>query len=192
MRAIPASSVSHLPQPATSSSYSSSSSNFISLTHSSLVFSHPFHFKTHRYSLYTPSSPKPKSFPPFFYRASKSDPTTLDDDIDDDSRNLLVAEDEGIEEESESLAEDGVYIEVMKREKNSRRIESRISIDAPLDAIWRLLTDYDGLADFIPGLLISKLVEKGDNFARLLQVPLFLTHVLVLCSKWGSSKFVFL
>jgi hypothetical protein len=140
---------------------------------SSLFFSpHPFH------SILL--SPKPCSFnsTPFFSRASNS--TTLnpddddddddDDDIDFDDGNLLVTEDDQVEQDSDSLVEDGVYIEVMKLEKNSRRIESRISIDASLHSIWNILTDYERLADFIPGLALSKLIQKGPNFARLLQV----------------------
>lgn len=133
---------------------------------SSLFFSHPpFHF-----------TPSPKScslninFTPSLYRASKHNPTTLND-TDDDSGTLLVTEDDEVED-SESLVEDGVYIEVTKleNEKNSRRIESRISIDASLDSIWNILTDYERLADFIPGLALSKLIQKGPNFARLLQI----------------------
>jgi len=100
--------------------------------------------------------------------ASEPDPITLVD--------------VGVEESEESLVEDGVCIEVMKLDKNSRRIESRISIQAPLSSIWNILTDYERLADFIPGLAVSQLLQKGDNYARLLQVPLY--HVL--CSKWGS------
>ncbi|XP_027367536.1 uncharacterized protein LOC113873569 isoform X1 [Abrus precatorius] len=142
-----------------------SCSNSIAITNSSLSFFHPFHFKT----LSTPPSPKPCSLKvtPFFCSASKSHPTSLDDDDDDDDGNLLVAEDDG---SGESLAEDGVYIEVMKLEKNSCRIQSRISIEAPLASIWTILTDYERLADFIPGLAVSQLLQKGDNFARLLQI----------------------
>ncbi|KAJ1397997.1 START-like domain superfamily, partial [Sesbania bispinosa] len=121
------------------------------------------------HSLCTPPSPKPFKFRPFLSRASKSDPITLDDN-DDDSGNLLVEEDDEGVEESDSLDEDGVCIEVMKLEKNSRRIQSSISIDAPLDAIWSILTDYEKLADYIPGLAVSQLLQKGDNYARLLQI----------------------
>ena len=148
MRAIPVSPESHcvflFPQPTTPSF----SSNSIAITHSF----HPFHFKPH-HSL---STPKPCSFKfrSLLYCASKSDPTTLEDD----------------EVSEESLVEDGVCIEVMKLEKNSRRIQSRISIEAPLSAVWNILTDYERLADFVPGLAVSQLLQKGDNYARLLQV----------------------
>ncbi|TKY52387.1 hypothetical protein E2542_SST23909 [Spatholobus suberectus] len=166
MRALPVSSESHpaflFPKPAPSLC-----SNSIAITHSSLFFFHPFHFKPH-HSLSTPKSCSFK-YGPFSYNASKSDPTTLDDD-DDCSRNLLVEEGDGIEESEESLVEDGVCIEMTKLDKNSRRIQSKIFIEAPLSAIWSILTDYERLADFIPGLAVSQLLQKGDNYARLLQI----------------------
>ncbi|CAJ2628936.1 unnamed protein product [Trifolium pratense] len=141
-----------------------SNTSISTTTSSSLFFSsHPFHSSI-------TLSPKPST--PFFSRASKpNNSTTLNPDNDDDSGNLLVTEDDQVEEDSDSLVEDGVYIEVMKLEqKNSRRIESRISIDASLHSIWNILTDYERLADFIPGLALSKLIQKGPNFARLLQI----------------------
>ncbi|KAJ4825584.1 hypothetical protein Tsubulata_006521 [Turnera subulata] len=61
-------------------------------------------------------------------------------------------------------------LETMTKGKNSRRIRSKISINASLDAVWKILTDYEKLADFIPGLAVSKLIEKKDNFARLYQI----------------------
>lgn len=70
----------------------------------------------------------------------------------------------------ESVSGDGVYIEITKTGKNSRRIVSRIGIDATLDTIWGILTDYERLADFIPGLAVSELMEKREKFARLYQV----------------------
>ncbi|XP_045797033.1 uncharacterized protein LOC123891229 [Trifolium pratense] len=141
-----------------------SNTSISTTTSSSLFFSsHPFHSSI-------TLSPKPST--PFFSRASKpNNSTTLNPDNDDDSGNLLVTEDDQVEQDSDSLVEDGVYIEVMKLEqKNSRRIESRISIDASLHSIWNILTDYERLADFIPGLALSKLIQKGPNFARLLQI----------------------
>ncbi|XP_057427991.1 uncharacterized protein LOC130721245 isoform X2 [Lotus japonicus] len=149
MRALPSSSESShcaaaflFPQSPTPSC-----SNSIAITHSSLFFSHPFHY----HSLCTTP---PSNFKPLLHRASKSNPTTSEVGV----------------EESATLTEDGVCIEVTKLEKNSRRIESRISIDASLDAVWSILTDYERLADFIPGLAVSQLLQKGHNFARLLQI----------------------
>ncbi|XP_031378127.1 uncharacterized protein LOC116193532 isoform X2 [Punica granatum] len=74
------------------------------------------------------------------------------------------------EGEAESVSGDGVYIEITRTGKNTRRILSRIGIDATLETIWGILTDYERLADFIPGLAVSELMEKGENFARLYQI----------------------
>ncbi|XP_020538607.1 uncharacterized protein LOC105642727 isoform X2 [Jatropha curcas] len=81
-----------------------------------------------------------------------------DDDDDDEDGYSFVGE------------EDGIFIEIKKLGRNSRRIRSKISINANLDTIWNILTDYEKLADFIPGLAVSKLIDKKDNFARLYQI----------------------
>ncbi|KAM7275546.1 hypothetical protein ACFE04_017412 [Oxalis oulophora] len=65
---------------------------------------------------------------------------------------------------------DGLFIEIENIGRNSRRIKSKILIDATLDTVWSILTDYEKLSDFLPGLAISKLVEKKDKFARLYQI----------------------
>ncbi|XP_061961020.1 uncharacterized protein LOC133681865 isoform X2 [Populus nigra] len=77
---------------------------------------------------------------------------------------------QGEEESGDSVREDGVFIEIKKLQKNSRRIRSKISINASLDTVWKILTDYEKLADFIPGLAVSKLIDKKDKFARLYQI----------------------
>ncbi|KAB2017308.1 hypothetical protein ERO13_D08G143500v2 [Gossypium hirsutum] len=74
------------------------------------------------------------------------------------------------DEKEESLSEDGVFIEIKKLGGNCRRIRSKIGIEASLDTIWDILTDYEKLADLIPGLAVSKVVEKNDKFARLFQI----------------------
>ncbi|KAF4371737.1 hypothetical protein G4B88_030841 [Cannabis sativa] len=71
---------------------------------------------------------------------------------------------------SESESEDGVCIEIKKLPNNSRRILSSVAINASLLAVWNVLTDYEGLADFIPGLAISQLLDRGPDYARLFQV----------------------
>ncbi|XP_042063344.1 uncharacterized protein LOC121807195 isoform X2 [Salvia splendens] len=65
---------------------------------------------------------------------------------------------------------DSIEIEIVKTGTNSRRIRSKVRIQASLQAVWDILTDYEGLADFIPGLAVSKLLEKTDNFVRLFQI----------------------
>ncbi|XVF80368.1 hypothetical protein PTKIN_Ptkin15bG0064200 [Pterospermum kingtungense] len=77
---------------------------------------------------------------------------------------------QGQDEKTQSFSEDGVFIEIKKLGGNSRRIRSKIVIEASLDTVWNILTDYEKLADFIPGLAVSKIVEKKDKFARLYQI----------------------
>ncbi|XP_027175441.1 uncharacterized protein LOC113774965 isoform X1 [Coffea eugenioides] len=63
-----------------------------------------------------------------------------------------------------------VDTEIQKTGYNRRRIQSRVSVDASLQSVWNVLTDYEKLADFIPGLAVSQLLQKTDNFARLFQI----------------------
>lgn len=112
-------------------------------------------------------------FRPYPY-CSSADSTLLDDDSDDNEFDNDDYDDDDYYsftgEVSDSVAENGVYILVKKVGKNSRSIRSKIAIDASLDTVWNILTDYEKLADFIPGLAVSKLIDKKDKFARLYQV----------------------
>ena len=40
---------------------------------------------------------------------------------------------------------------VEKPARNARRLYAGVDIAAPIETVWQALTDYDGLADFIPG-----------------------------------------
>lgn len=89
----------------------------------------------------------------------------------DHSTTFLTADDDdGANSLSESISEGGITIEIENIGQNSRRIRSTIAINASLHTIWKLLTDYEKLADFIPGLSVSQLVEKRDSYARLFQI----------------------
>lgn len=54
--------------------------------------------------------------------------------------------------------------------RNTRRIQARIGIAAPLEILWGVLTDYARLAEFIPSLATNEVLEPRTNGARLLQV----------------------
>ncbi|OVA16592.1 hypothetical protein BVC80_1543g22 [Macleaya cordata] len=90
-----------------------------------------------------------------------------DDDTYGDSGTSISSFDRT---EIQSVSDEDVDIEIEKIGKNSRRIRSRVAIDASLETIWNLLTDYERLADFIPGLAVSQLLEKRENFARIFQI----------------------
>lgn len=63
-----------------------------------------------------------------------------------------------------------VELSVTNLGNNTRRVEARIAIEAPLQAVWAVLTDYERLADHIPGLAESTVLELRTNGARLLQI----------------------
>uniref|UniRef100_A0A2P2L6L8 Uncharacterized protein LOC105642727 isoform X3 n=1 Tax=Rhizophora mucronata TaxID=61149 RepID=A0A2P2L6L8_RHIMU len=65
---------------------------------------------------------------------------------------------------------DEVLVEIEKLGNNSRRIRFQVSIDASLETIWNMLTDYEKLADILPGLASSELIDKKDNVARVRQI----------------------
>lgn len=116
------------------------------------------------------------------YNPENESTATINNDNNDEDSIILDVEKEGTEniynpESEESYDDDyidddgsGIEIKVEKIANNRRRIQSRISIQASLDTVWNILTDYEGLADFIPSLIVSQLLEKRENFARLLQV----------------------
>lgn len=97
-------------------------------------------------------------------RLNSSDEETEIDDDDNLVDCLTDGKTEGL------LGEDGVLIELKVLEKSSRRIRSKIGMESSLDTVWSVLTDYEKLSDFIPSLVVSELVEKEGNRARLFQV----------------------
>lgn len=86
--------------------------------------------------------------------------------------NVTVGADDTSEENKEEIdnMEEIVDLKIEKSGKNSRRVTATIEVEAPLDAVWNVLTDYERLADFIPGLAVSQLLERRENGARLLQI----------------------
>ncbi|KAG2693122.1 hypothetical protein I3760_08G083000 [Carya illinoinensis] len=115
----------------------------------------------------------PTKFVLHLYCSSSSNVDSGSDDsvIGEYSSSLEEEEEAGEgEEEEKSEPGDGVSIEIEKLGQNTRRIRSRIAIDAPLHIIWNILTDYERLSDFIPGLAVCQLLQKTHNYARLFQI----------------------
>ncbi|EOA21230.1 hypothetical protein CARUB_v10001585mg [Capsella rubella] len=96
---------------------------------------------------------------------TSEDENEIEIEIDDEDDYCLT---DGKTEEL--VGDDGVLIEVKKLEKSSRRIRSKVGMEASLDSVWSVLTDYEKLSDFIPGLVVSELVEKEGNRVRLFQM----------------------
>ncbi|RRT71474.1 hypothetical protein B296_00002224 [Ensete ventricosum] len=146
----------------------------------------PLLVRPHPHSLFSPSSN-----PPLYFSSSSSLSHGSSLSINRSTRHPLLANsasnfprdgpdddagDEvlpGLDSASRnSEGEDGFEIEVEKvgEQKNRRRIQSRVRVNADLESVWSVLTDYEGLADFIPSLAVSQLLDKKDKFARLYQV----------------------
>jgi ribosome-associated toxin RatA of RatAB toxin-antitoxin module len=63
-----------------------------------------------------------------------------------------------------------VAIQVEKIAERQRQITAKIQIPQPAEKVWRVLTDYEALAEFIPNLAKSRLLEHPNNGIRLEQV----------------------
>ncbi|XP_037430217.1 uncharacterized protein LOC119295885 [Triticum dicoccoides] len=87
-----------------------------------------------------------------------------------------VAGDEGeyVDREVEEDRDEwyGFEMEVRKLpgKKNRWLVHARVRVGAPLQAVWATLTDYEGLAGFIPGLSECRLLHQDKAFARLYHV----------------------
>lgn len=94
--------------------------------------------------------------------------------LSDSQDQVQQQQEEKEEEDSISSCEDdgaGFQIEIEKPgKKNQRRIKACVPVNADLETVWSVLTDYEGLADFIPSLAVSQLVDKRDKFSRVYQV----------------------
>jgi len=59
---------------------------------------------------------------------------------------------------------DEVSVEATRRD-DALEVVCRVLLDAPFDLIWQTLTDYDRLAEFIPGMRRSRLIERQGAVA---------------------------
>ncbi len=63
-----------------------------------------------------------------------------------------------------------VTISTEKRPAKERRILASVEIPQPIDQVWKVITDYEHLADFIPSLTTSKILSHTDGRIRLEQI----------------------
>ncbi|RCJ35433.1 cyclase [Nostoc minutum NIES-26] len=63
-----------------------------------------------------------------------------------------------------------VAVEIEKIAERQRQITAKVQIPQPVEPIWRVLTDYEALADFIPNLAKSRLLEHPKGGIRLEQI----------------------
>lgn len=61
-------------------------------------------------------------------------------------------------------AADEISVEATRREE-ALEVVCRVMLEAPLDLVWQTLTDYNRLAEFIPGMRRSRVVERRGAVA---------------------------
>jgi ribosome-associated toxin RatA of RatAB toxin-antitoxin module len=63
-----------------------------------------------------------------------------------------------------------VEVEIEKIAERQRQITATIQIPYSLEKVWKVLTDYEALADFIPNLALSRRIKHPNGGIRLEQV----------------------
>ncbi|MGK7910237.1 MAG: SRPBCC family protein [Synechococcus sp.] len=90
--------------------------------------------------------------------------------------NIVAVEGDGIFGESNLLPEDdssdgcGVEVTIQKLDGRKRCLEACIDIPYTCQSVWQVLTDYEGLAEFIPNLAESCIVGEEEGCTLLRQV----------------------
>ncbi|TFI51499.1 cyclase [Mastigocladus laminosus UU774] len=77
-----------------------------------------------------------------------------------------------IEDETTLEANDlqAVAIQIEKITDRQRQITAKIQIPQPVTQVWEVLTNYEALAEFIPNLAQSRLLEHPNGGIRLEQI----------------------
>jgi ribosome-associated toxin RatA of RatAB toxin-antitoxin module len=71
---------------------------------------------------------------------------------------------------SDAVALPAVFVQIEKIADRQRRITASVQIPQPVEQVWKVLTDYEALADFIPNLTKSRLLEHPSGGTRLEQI----------------------
>lgn len=81
--------------------------------------------------------------------------------------SLTPVEKNGLEP---NLNSEIVSIQVEKLAERQRQITAQVKIPHPIEKVWKILTDYEALPQFIPNLAKSCLLEHPSGGIRLEQV----------------------
>jgi ribosome-associated toxin RatA of RatAB toxin-antitoxin module len=63
-----------------------------------------------------------------------------------------------------------VEVQIQKTAERQRQISAKVQIPQPVEKIWRVLTDYEALPDFLPNLAKSRIIEHPNGGIRLEQI----------------------
>lgn len=85
----------------------------------------------------------------------------------------LVASDDICQQlnlEIDAVALQAVDVQIEKIAERQRQLTAQLQIPRPVDKVWKVLTDYEALPDFVPNLTKSRLLEHPKGGIRLEQV----------------------
>ncbi|NMG07044.1 SRPBCC family protein [Brasilonema sp. UFV-L1] len=88
------------------------------------------------------------------------DLSVIGDDTDPEL-NVVAADADDLE---------AVEVQIETIQERQRQITAKLQIPQPVEQVWKVLTDYEALADFIPNLTKSRLLEHPQGGIRLEQV----------------------
>ena len=84
----------------------------------------------------------------------------------------VISDDIDLERNEATQADDlqPVEVEIERIAERQRQITASLQISQPVEQVWKVLTDYEALADFIPNLTKSRLLEHPQGGIRLEQI----------------------
>ena len=71
---------------------------------------------------------------------------------------------------ADAVNSEAVDVEVKKISERKRRISAKIDILRPVEQVWKVLTDYEALTQFLPNLASSNLLAHPEGGIRLEQI----------------------
>ncbi len=87
-----------------------------------------------------------------------------------DLNSKAASEETNSQGNADAVALPTVTVQIEKIAERQRQISASIQIPQPVEKTWRVLTDYEALADFIPNLAKSRLLNHPDGGIRLEQI----------------------
>ena len=71
---------------------------------------------------------------------------------------------------ADAVNSEAVDVKVEKISERKRRISAKVDICRPVEQVWKILTDYEALTQFVPNLAKSRLLRHPEGGIRLEQI----------------------
>lgn len=89
---------------------------------------------------------------------------------EDRYQDVANFETEAVTPDLEDVVREAVEVQTEKLDGRQRKITATIHIPHAVEQVWTVLTDYEGLADFIPSLQKSQRIDHPSNGIRIEQI----------------------